>query len=315
MIETKEQREKRIKGEQVEREKRAAAYAEKMKTQLVPTNATPAAVIPDAPDGPMGPLAAKRITRQIKDNFSACLDLIVEAHDREAWKVLGYKSWGDYTRGEFDFSRSRGYQLLDFARASQTLENVSTLVDKPESERQIRPLMGLPEPQQKKAWKKAVKAAGGQPTARQVRDAVNKAKAVEATVIEPQSLPVDDHGLRRFPQKEIAPIMAEKIETLIEELDTLCGVTDWPRYEIIGFVTDAFVTALKKWSIPADERRLVKDACRCQSKPMDIPEPDPKTAVPCPCLRDGVPCGEMLSPEGLAFLISEGLVPEPIKAQ
>lgn len=181
MIETADQRAKRMKKEVGVREERAAAYAEKMKTQLQPTNATPAAIIPTSPpvdmSGPMGPLAAKVITKRIRENFSECLSLIVEAHDRKAWAALGYDSWGAYAVGELDFSRQRGYQLLSFAKTAETLQGVSTMVDTPESERQTRPMDGLSDADKKAAWKSATKAANGQPTGKQVAAAVEKRKA------------------------------------------------------------------------------------------------------------------------------------------
>lgn len=181
MIETPAQRAARDKKEAPLRAARAAAHAEKMRTQLAPTNATPAAVIPTSPpvdmSGPMGPLAAKVITKRIRENFSECLSLIVEAHDRKAWAALGYDSWGAYAVGELDFSRQRGYQLLSFAKTAETLHGVSTMVDKPESERQTRPMDGLSDADKKAAWKAATKAANGQPTGKQVAAAVEKRKA------------------------------------------------------------------------------------------------------------------------------------------
>ena len=32
-------------------------------------------------------------------------DLLLKAHDRQAWKALGHKSWAAYVEAEFDMGR------------------------------------------------------------------------------------------------------------------------------------------------------------------------------------------------------------------
>ena len=72
--------------------------------------------------------AAKQLTELIKGKMVGILDqilevdqLLLEAHDRGAWRVLGYGTWQEYMKKEFDLSRSRSYQLLDRARVRQAL--------------------------------------------------------------------------------------------------------------------------------------------------------------------------------------------------
>jgi hypothetical protein len=71
---------------------------------------------------------AENLTRLIKGKLEGILDqiyevhqLILEAHDRKAWQALGYPTWQQYVKKEFNLSRSRSYGLLDRARVQQTL--------------------------------------------------------------------------------------------------------------------------------------------------------------------------------------------------
>lgn len=191
MIETAEARAKRIKSEEKIRAERAAAYAAKQAQQHAEQRAEIAAAVVaiplSDPNAPLTPLGAKSITKKIRDHLEGADSLILEAYNREAWKALKYDTWEAYVKEEFAVSRSRSYQLINFTKTVELLKDgdLSTLVDKPESERQTRELNGLSDGDKKKAWKRATKAADGQPTPKQVRAAVNKLTAAKATVIEP----------------------------------------------------------------------------------------------------------------------------------
>jgi hypothetical protein len=59
---------------------------------------------------------ARHLTDEIKTKGLEFSVLLVQAHDRKAWCALGYASWSNYVRLEFDLSRSRSYELLDHGR-------------------------------------------------------------------------------------------------------------------------------------------------------------------------------------------------------
>jgi len=106
-----------------------------------------------------------------------------------------------YCRERWDLSRPRAYQLVEAAEAAGRL---STTVDKPSSEGQVRPLTRLPAEQQAKAWETAIKAAtsdgADRPTARHVEAAVREIlqPTVEpATKKEPESERPKGVGLMR----------------------------------------------------------------------------------------------------------------------
>lgn len=184
MIETPAQRDKRIKAEKTEREARAKRYAEKMGT-LPATTSTPPT--PADPNAPLSKLDAKKLTKQIRDHLEGAASLIVRAHEKEAWRVLGYGTWTEYVQEEFKVSRAHAYRLLDHSQACHQIGD-----NPPQYEAQTRPLKGLPAPAKRKAWKKAAKVAdGAQPTARQVAAEVAKLKPAKAHVVgTEQNLPI-----------------------------------------------------------------------------------------------------------------------------
>ena len=98
------------------------------KTELV--KAKPAGLVFQLP--PLNKANARRLTDEIREHVSEAWTLLVEAHERQVWKVLGYPTWEAYVRTEFDMSRSRSYQILDHARVTRELvsaSGVSTSVD------------------------------------------------------------------------------------------------------------------------------------------------------------------------------------------
>lgn len=65
------------------------------------------------------------LTSRIKLHAEALWALLLEAHDRQAWHALGYRSWSAYVGGEFDMTRARSYQLLDQGRAIRAIEQAA----------------------------------------------------------------------------------------------------------------------------------------------------------------------------------------------
>lgn len=102
---------------------------------------------------------ARKLTARIADAVGELWSLLAEAHDREAWRVLGYDSWAAYVDAEFDISRGQSYRLLDQARVTLALE---AAVGEPVtvSGRQAAVLKDAPE---KAAARVAKRAAKGTP--------------------------------------------------------------------------------------------------------------------------------------------------------
>lgn len=87
-----------------------------------------------------------------------------------------HATFRDYCRRRWGYGTSRAYQLMGGARVVRDLRErlpVSTNVDLPKTEAQVRPLIGLEPQDQRRAWLDAVQAAAGRrPTARDVGAAV-----------------------------------------------------------------------------------------------------------------------------------------------
>lgn len=82
---------------------------------------------------------------------------LMEIRDKGLYRdVLGYDTFESYCKDRWDLSRPRAYQLIDAATIER---NLSTIVDKPQTESQTRPLSRLNPEQQRTAWQKAVETA------------------------------------------------------------------------------------------------------------------------------------------------------------
>lgn len=68
---------------------------------------------------------ARKLTAEIKAWAGTLWLKLKEAHDGRAWKPLGYTSWAEYVRVEFDLSRSYSYTLISHADAVLELAEVS----------------------------------------------------------------------------------------------------------------------------------------------------------------------------------------------
>lgn len=76
-------------------------------------------------DFEMSEAKAREVTDAIRAAASATYILLAQAHAGKAYKALGYDTWADYVKNEFDISASRSYQLLDLSKAVQMIEAVT----------------------------------------------------------------------------------------------------------------------------------------------------------------------------------------------
>lgn len=75
--------------------------------------------------GAMTQESARKITEAIKATATMTYILVKRAYDYKAYLSLGYTSWADYIRQEFNMSTSRSYQLINQAQVIEELESVA----------------------------------------------------------------------------------------------------------------------------------------------------------------------------------------------
>lgn len=85
------------------------------------------AVAPARPGrvGPMSAAEARAITDRINDAAGRLCDLLAEAHEREAWRALGYSGWSEYVAGEIGVSRQHAYRMVDHGRVLAALREAA----------------------------------------------------------------------------------------------------------------------------------------------------------------------------------------------
>lgn len=75
-------------------------------------------------DAPLTIEQAQILTNAIKSATSLLHVLIAKAHEGKAYLAMGYNSFEEYVKTEFDISRSRAYQLLNLSNTIKAIENV-----------------------------------------------------------------------------------------------------------------------------------------------------------------------------------------------
>lgn len=68
---------------------------------------------------------AMQLTNDIKSTSTALYVLLKRAHDTKAYSAMGYKTWTEYIENEFDFSRTRSYQLINQANVIEVINEAS----------------------------------------------------------------------------------------------------------------------------------------------------------------------------------------------
>lgn len=123
---------------------------------------------------------ARATVTRIKTRIDIARGELLELHDREGWRALGYKSWETCARQEFGGSAAQMYRLLSAAQIERAID--SPIGEYPESH--LREVARLDTPDQQKQALEAARAhAKSKPTAKDVRQA--------ATEISAPDLPID----------------------------------------------------------------------------------------------------------------------------
>lgn len=81
--------------------------------------------LPNADHDLLNKHEARRLTDRIRKAVNDVGALIEQAHDRGAWKALGYATWEAYVKTEFGFTRQRSYQLLDQGRVAKAISEAT----------------------------------------------------------------------------------------------------------------------------------------------------------------------------------------------
>lgn len=73
----------------------------------------------------MDEVEAREVTDAIRSAATATYILLAQAHQGKAYRALGYDTWAEYVRAEFEISSQRSYQLLDLSKAVKMIESAA----------------------------------------------------------------------------------------------------------------------------------------------------------------------------------------------
>jgi hypothetical protein len=153
---------------------------------------------------------ARACVKRIRDGIDDVRRQVLDLHEREGWRSLGYDSWRQCVTAEFPTTARRLYQELSAARVERNL-NHGSQAQPPIPERQLRELGKLEPEDQPEAWAEAVETApDGVMTARHVAAVV--AKRLEP---EPEEEP---EAPEEFKVTLIDSVIDDSVQEVMEEL-------------------------------------------------------------------------------------------------
>ncbi|MDO8615889.1 MAG: hypothetical protein Q7T33_09175 [Dehalococcoidia bacterium] len=128
----------------------------------------------------------ERTVEQGRAVFVAVGAALTAIRDRRLYRET-HPTWEAYLRDRWDMSRQYAHDMI---AATQVVEDVSAIADiVPQSESVARPLARLTTEDRQAAWSRAVETAGGQPTAAQVRQAVDEVAPAPVPAVKPLPKP------------------------------------------------------------------------------------------------------------------------------
>lgn len=130
--------------------------------------------------------------------------------------VLAFVTFEAYCKARWDFKKSYAYYLISATSAVDNISSLSTIVEKPTTENQCRPLARLPADQQLIAWQKAVETApDGKITAAHVYKIVKGMTMADAEVKEKKALRKGADAVKVDPEFQAAwDVMYSSIKKL-----------------------------------------------------------------------------------------------------
>uniref|UniRef100_UPI0036F3075A hypothetical protein n=1 Tax=Trichocoleus desertorum TaxID=1481672 RepID=UPI0036F3075A len=137
-----------------------------LRSELEATAPTPAVVM-------MAEQEARDCVDSIKGHLENTRKLLLDLHEREGWKALGYNSWRECVMAEFGESKSQLYRELEAAKIERNISPIGEIGQIRESH--LRPLAKLEPEQQREAWEEAVETApNGKVTAAHVQEVAER---------------------------------------------------------------------------------------------------------------------------------------------
>jgi hypothetical protein len=128
-----------------------------------------------------------RCERTISRHLTAFFEVgqaLMEIQQKKLYRIES-KTFEEYCRKRWDMSRVHAYRLLKAAEIRERILLPMGNISLVESERQVRPLAGLPMKLAQKAWRRAISKAGaGKPTGKMVSQAVKELSSPNIKVAE-----------------------------------------------------------------------------------------------------------------------------------
>lgn len=183
------------------------------------------------------------------------------------YRHAGFATFEDYCQQRWNISRAYGHRLTNAAAITESLARALPEMSPrgdiplPQTEKQVRPLTAVPEPERAEAWVEAVEEAGGeQPTAKQVQAVVERRKPqpVPKKVPQPVEPVADETSIRPHPAtypQAVLDVFEDIIPSGSTVLDPFGGIGGIHRLD-----RDTFAIEIEPEWAQIDPRTTLGDA-------------------------------------------------------
>lgn len=155
---------------------------------------------------------------------------LMEIRDQRLYRER-YPTFEEYVGERWSMSRSRAYQMIQAAAVTTSL---STMVDKPRNERQVRALAKVPVEHRDQVWEGATKtaAAGGRPVT--ARDVVDNAEIIaEQTGLDAATVRRAAKALDQFERAQkdgkVSDVLAEQVDAGKIDIEDAVKIIGLPK--------------------------------------------------------------------------------------
>ncbi len=165
---------------------------------------------------------------------------LLSIRDNRLYRI-SHRTFEAYCKGKWKMTPQYANRLV---AAASSVKNLETIVSKPTRESQVRPLTKLEPEQQKQAWEHAVSTAGGEPTSKQVEEAVmefnSQNTTQEPTIPEP-------------------PISDGKFNNLVPKRGSF---KDWQRLKVFANEVKQIASQMQLLHVDVENKMRARDLCK-----------------------------------------------------
>lgn len=205
---------------------------------------------------PLTAESARVLIDEVKADAENLWRKLVGLYERQAYRLAGYSSWGEFFKAELGGEKSQAYRILDAGRVA------AILGDSPNGEsrlkeaqaRELVPLVNAPD-LAREAWQEA-REQYGSPSAAEVRQVVDRKRGLIPTPVDPDLAAYRRRRMLISDLDQAVSMMESLPSVAIDEARlVLSGNSAGPltaeRFERVALYAQTFANELRRLEVVA----------------------------------------------------------------